>query len=193
MRFVLALVAIYVAATASVRAGDSGGDELAMGGEAPPVCAFTATPSQQTADNMTFAASGGINQIQIDNLIDPNVGLLNRASIQLEVDGICNRAHSLSVMTNNGGLKQAGSVLPVGGAFVGHINYRVQVDWAGETATLTTDAVPGKKAPVNLIGGPNQGSLNISLIIDEVDNDLNTPVIAGVYSDILTIQIGAPL
>jgi hypothetical protein len=193
MRFVLALVAIYVAATASVRAGDSGGDELPMGGEAPPVCAFTATPSQQTADNMTFAASGGINQIQIDNLIDPNVGLLNRASIQLEVDGICNRAHSLSVMTNNGGLKHAGSVLPVGGAFVGHINYRVQVDWAGQTAMLTTDAVPGKKAPVNLIGGPNQGSLNISLIVDEVDNDMNTPVIAGVYSDILTIQIGVPL
>jgi hypothetical protein len=193
MRLVLALVAIYFAAAGSVQAGDSGSDELAMGGAAPPVCAFTATPSQQTADNMTFAASGGINQIQIDNLIDANVGFLNRASIQLEVDGICNRAHSLSVMTNNGGLKPDGSVLPVGGVFVGHVNYRVQVDWAGQIATLTTDAVPGKKAPVNLIGGPNQGSLHISLIVDEVDNDMNTPVIAGVYSDILTIQIGVPL
>jgi len=132
-------------------------------------------------------------QISISQLNDAQDSHLNRASIQLELLGICNKAHHLTILTTKGGLAPAIQKPVVTGSFIQHVNYRVDVNWAGRTLSLATDATPEKKSPAMLIEGPNIGPLNINVIIDESTNNLQTPVVEGLYSDSLLVQIGLPL
>jgi hypothetical protein len=96
-------------------------------------------------------------------------------------------------MTKNGGLALGSAAQVVDGTFISHINYRAQVDWAGKSAVMSTDGGPGKKTPTTVVGGTNHGPLSLRIVIDDLENDLTIPLVAGTYSDILTVQIGAPL
>lgn len=178
----------------SAQAGTSGGSTLGVGGYAPPVCSFTAAARALTTDNMTFSP-GGVSSglISVDHLIDENSGQLKRASIRLEILGVCNQSHYLSVLTTRGGLTLDQQANVVSGNFVQHVNYRAQVDWAGRTAILDTDATAGKKSSAGLVEGPNSGPLNVSVTIDETNNDFTAPALAGSYADSLIVQIGLPL
>jgi hypothetical protein len=189
--FIVLVVAVLFA-PAMVQAQDSQGGDVGFGGIAPPLCSFTALPTELASDNMGLAA-GGTNKIQIDTLIDPSSSLLNRASIQIEIIGTCNQTHYVSVMTKNGGLALDGSTAALGGAFGSHVNYRAQVNWAGQSVEMSTDGAPGKKTPTTVVGGANHGPLSLRIVIDDLDNDMAIPLIAGTYTDIITIQVGAPL
>lgn len=177
----------------SAHAGDAG-STLGVGGYAPPVCSFTAAARSLTSDNMTFSP-GGVSSglISVDHLVDENTGLLKHASISLEILGVCNQSHYLSLLTTKGGLTLDQQATVVSGSFIQHVNYRAQVDWGGRTAVLNTDATPGKKSSAASIDGPNSGSLNVSLTIDETNNDFTAPALAGNYLDSLIVQIGLPL
>ena len=145
------------------------------------------------AENMSLSGAGQNSAaISVDQLIDSSSGVLKKASIQLEILGLCNQAHHLSVMTSRGGLRLEDQTTVVGGNFLNHVNYRAQVDWAGRTTVLNTDATAGKKSSVGPIDGPNRGPLNISLLIDSSNNNLTIPLLVGSYIDSLTVQIGLP-
>lgn len=189
--FILFLVAFLCGAHIA-RSQDSQASDLGFGGTATPLCSFTALPSELAADNMSLTA-GGSNKIQIDTMIDPSSSLLKPSSIQIEIIGTCNQTHYVSVMTRNGGLALSSTAQVVDGAFLSHVNYRTQVNWAGKTAVMSTDGAPGKKTPTTVVGGTNHGPLSLRIIVDELENDMGMPVVAGTYSDILTVQIGAPL
>ena len=178
----------------NAQAEDGGGSDLSVGGQAPPVCSFTAGLREVASSNMSLSSPGANSgRILINQLIDETTGHLNRASIQLELLGVCNKAHHLSILTTKGGLAPAEQKPVVSGSFIQHVNYRVDVNWAGRTASLATDATAGKKSPSGVIEGPNSGPLNINIIIDESTNNLQTPTLEGVYSDSLIVQIGLPL
>jgi hypothetical protein len=191
-QFFMVLVVAVLFGPAMVQAQDSQAGDVGFGGIAPPLCSFAALPTELASDNMSLAA-GGTNKLQIESLIDPTSGLLNRASIQIEVIGTCNQTHYVSVMTKNGGLALGGSSSAVGGAFDAHVNYRAQIDWGGRTVEMSTDGSPGKKTPNTVVGGANHGPLSLRIVIDDLNNDMSMPLIAGTYTDIITIQIGAPL
>jgi predicted small secreted protein len=192
-------IALFLLATScflfnTANAEDGGGSDLSVGGQAPPVCTFTAGLREVDSSNMSLSSPGANSgRILIDELIDQNTGHLNRASIQLELLGICNKAHHLTILTTKGGLAPAELKPVVSGSFIQHVNYRVDVSWAGRTSSLETDATPGKKSSAGLIEGPNSGPLNINVIIDESTNSLQTPTLEGLYSDSLIVQIGLPL
>ena len=190
----LAFLASSCVLLSSAKAEEGGGSDLSVGGQAPPVCTFTAGLREVDSSNMSLSSPGANSgRILISELIDENTGHLNRASIQLELLGICNKAHYLTILTTKGGLAPAEQKPVVSGSFIQHVNYRVDVNWAGRTASLATDATPGKKSPSGLIEGANSGPLNINVIIDESTNNLETPTLEGVYSDSLIVQIGLPL
>jgi hypothetical protein len=190
-RFILSVLLLWSLANIHASAQDSKSGNWSLGGEAPPLCAFSALPSSLTSENMTLTPGSATSKIIIDNMIDPATARLNTASLQFEIAGTCNQPHYVSVMTKNGGL------IPNDGvgneAFMAHVNYRVQVDWAGQTSLLTTNAIPGKKTSPLFIGGPNKGPLNVWIAIDAQENDMERPYIAGLYTDILTVQIGTQL
>lgn len=188
---ILALFAVlFIPQTA--KPNDSKEDSMEFGGTAPPICTFTSTLAELTSTNMNLA-SGASNQIEIESLTDPNSSLLKPASIHIEILGTCNQTHFFTVMTRNGGLALSHSPDIVGGAFVTHLNYRTQVNWAGKSTLMVTDGAPGKKTPSTIVDGANSGPLSLQIFVDEAENDMNTPVVAGRYLDTLIVQIGAPL
>lgn len=186
--------ALLFATGATARGEDAGGGNVAVGGLAPAVCTFISMPRQLQANNMSLTAtSSSTGHLIIDQLADQDTGRLQIASIDIEIFGTCNAAHHVSVSTSHGGLRAVQDGGPASGAFVRHVNYRVAISWAGETITLETDGLAGKKASAPLISGPNQGPLGVQIDMDEVGNNMNAIVAAGTYSDLLTVQIGQPL
>lgn len=178
----------------AANAGNDGEGSMSVGGSAPAVCSFRAAPRQLSGTNMNLAAvSLQSGQITVTELIDESTARLKAASIQIEMLGICNRPHHLTLMTNRGGLAPEGEVIEPGGSFSRHVNYRAEALWGGQSVILLTDATPGKKSSPGLVNGANDGALNLRVIIDGTTNDMASPTASGVYSDSLIIQIGLPL
>lgn len=192
--FAFAFLASSCVCLSAGYAGDDGGGNISVGGAAPPVCSFRAAPRQLSATNMALANTGlQSGQIDVTQLTDENTARLKSASIQIEILGICNRPHYLSLMTNRGGLAPEEQVTVAGGTFTRHVNYRAEVLWGGRSVILLTDATPGKKSPAGFVNGANDGALNLKVTIDGATNDMTAPTASGVYSDSLIVQIGLPL
>jgi hypothetical protein len=186
------LASIWMPGVAS--AGGDGGGSVNVGGFAPPVCSFRSAPRQLSATNMGLTGAGPQGaEIIITQLIDESTARLKAASIQIEILGVCNAPHYITLMTNHGGLAPEEQASIPNTAFARHVNYRAEALWAGQSVALQTDATPGKKSPANLISGANNGALNLKLTIDGATNDMTLPTANGVYSDALIIQIGSPL
>jgi hypothetical protein len=193
-RIALALFGSCCLGLPQAYANDGQGSNLNVGGQADPICAFKAAPRQLSASNMSLSAAGiNASQINVDELVDGNTALLKEASIQLELSGVCNQAHYVSLQTTYGGLAPQESTTVTNGTFLQHVNYRATVEWAGLTAELQTSATAGEKVSSGLIEGANDGLLNIGLFIDSTTNDMNVPVVEGTYSDALIVQIGQAL
>ncbi len=173
---------------------DGGGSNLSVGGHSDPTCAFESAPALVNATNMSLnSATASSGQISINELVDQNTSTLNVASIELEISGLCNQAHTLSLKTTSGGLVPQEAKSVAGGPFILHVNYRATVQWGNQTAVLETNSTPGAKSASGVIPGANQGVLNLTLDIDNTTNDMNVPLVEGTYSDTLVVQIGQPL
>jgi hypothetical protein len=194
MRVAFAFIIITSVIASSVSAEADGGGTVGVGGVAPPVCSFQAAPRQLAATNMSLSgATLSSGQIAITQLADINTARLKSASIQLEILGVCNSPHSVSLKTTGGGLSPQAEINAVGGLFITHVNYRAEAQWAGQTISLLTDSTPGKKSTIGTIGGAYSGPLNVKIIIDGTTNNMTLPTANGVYSDSLIVQIGLPL
>lgn len=144
--FALAFLATGVLLAEPAAAGDSGGSDFSVGGVAPPLCSFMAAPRTLNAENMSLGGAGQNSaSISIDQLTDSATALLKKASIQIEILGVCNQSHYLSLKTSKGGLTLANPAAVVPGNFLNHVNYRAQADWAGQTISLDTNAIAEKR------------------------------------------------
>lgn len=191
--FALAFLATGCLLSEPAAAVNSGSATFSLGGVAPPLCSFAAVPRALNAENMSLSGAGQNSaSISINQLTDTSNALLKKASIELEIAGVCNHSHYLSLKTAKGGLAPDDQAGVVAGNFLNHINYRIRADWAGKSISLNTDAVADKKVSTNVIEAANRGTLNISLLIDENTNDMNKQVISGQYTDLITVQIGLP-
>jgi hypothetical protein len=173
---------------------DGSGSNLSVGGRSDPTCAFQSAPALVNATNMSIgSATLSTGQISVDELVDQSTATLNLASIELEMTGVCNQAHTVSLQTTSGGLVPENTASVTGGPFIIHVNYRATVQWGNQTTVLQTNSTPGAKSASGLIPGPSQGVLNLLVNIDSTNNDMNIPLVEGAYSDTLVIQIGQPL
>ncbi len=194
MRVALAFLICGFVLTSAAAASNDGGGTVGVGGTSPAVCSFQAAPRQLSAMNMSLGgATLASGQITVTQLIDESTARLKSASIQIEILGICNGPHYVSLKTNSGGLSPQEQLTAAGGSFLTHINYRAEAQWAGQTVVLQTDATPGKKSPIGSVAGAYNGALSLKITIDGTLNDMTLPTANGVYSNSLIVQIGLPL
>jgi len=186
------LTKVLVAATAmSLVAGGAlaqttsiGQGRLDMEGTAPSTCLVSA-PQAAVGSNATFdSTSSQQGQVTITALADPQTAIAKQASISVALPAICNTAHHVTVTSLNRGLLRQGGVASqtsVNG-FREFVPYSVTASWAGQTAT--GQSLSG--TPVN-INASDGAAGQVSLTIDVPAG--GDPLVAGTYSDSLTIEL----
>jgi hypothetical protein len=132
-------------------------------------------------------ASYSANTIQLTKLIDPSTAYVNEATLSLQVaNAMCNYNAWLSVSSQNGGLAPTKPVLANSPGFLTQVPYTVQAVWGSLNATLDTSS--SKLAKIRTHGA-NLGSLSLKFHT----NAIQTPLVQGSYTDVVTVKIGASL
>lgn len=180
----LVCAAVLAAAPALAQTTTIGQGRLDLVGVAPSTC-LVQTPQAAVGANTTFAAGGAQQgQVTITQLADPQTAVAKEATISVALPVICNSAHHVTVTSLNRGLLRQGGIASqtsVNG-FREFIPYSVTASWAGQTAT--GQSLSG--APVNITTQDGAAG-QVSLTIDVPGG--GDPLVAGTYSDSLTIEL----
>jgi hypothetical protein len=131
------------------------------------------------------AASATPNSISINQLADPTTAQLLPASITVTSKGACNHAHAFKIATKNGGLQTGTSAL----GFANHVNYTAIVSWGSIVSQLDTSSVPGQTTLNSITTGAYSGNMQLQIQIS-TNGAGNLPLVAGAYTDDLTITFG---
>ncbi len=165
-------------------AEDSPRPAVAVHGRAPAVCMFSQPEAGQASNMMLGAASVARSMLNINRLTDPATAQLRTASITVTSKGVCNHPHVLTITTKNGGLQTPTS--PRG--FANHVNYTATVSWGASVSQLQTSGIPGQTTPNGFSIGAYLGDMQIQISISQ-DGASNLPLVAGAYTDDLTITL----
>jgi hypothetical protein len=131
-------------------------------------------------------------QIAITQMVDDATAQLKPAKINLAFSAVCNVAHQVTLGTTRGALLPDSLATETQGPFLKEVRYRATAQWGATTVTLAADG-SGPRDAVEDIATARVGDLSIEIAVDGGNNDLTTPVLAGSYSDILTLRVGARL
>lgn len=171
---------------------------ITINGVAPNVCTLAA-PTVNGAITGNLAVNGS--NVTVTGLFDTADATMDAGSVGLRFAGMCNYAHNVSLRSSNGYLyNTTTTTAPLGGAFVRRVGYQANFSWAGQSVSnaipdATSTASAGTQgsavvSPNTAIAGANAGNLDVTL---NFASSGSTPVVAGNYSDTLTVQIGADL
>jgi hypothetical protein len=166
-------------------AADSDSVEIRISGEAKPVCALPAQP-----DSATVNAQFSNNVLTIDKLLDDNTAIVKASSANLTFRQVmCNYGATITLATQKGGMTSDGVTTDLtGGSFLKRVDYKVRGSWGNLQLTEldTAGASPGAQVTTQA-GGANNGDLTLTILTE----DGNTPVVEGVFDDLLVLKIGA--
>ncbi len=157
-----------------------------INGVAVPVCLLGSPAPAGGASNATFSA----NAITLTQFIDPSTALVNDSNMTLQIaNAMCNYNAWLSVSSQNGGLKSSNAPTVVAGSqgFMTIVPYSVQANW-GSIGVLLDTSTGGTVAKTQA-GGANSGSLSLAF----ATHKSTLPVVQGIYTDVVTVKIGASL
>ncbi len=159
-------------------------------GNAPNVCVLQQARLTQGAQNNFRGLNG--NTLQIDVLIDPSTLATRAASAELRFDAVCNFPHRLRIEAQNNGLwRNTGLAQPPQG-FAYAIPYQASLRWGTGTAYLNADAqIRRLHEEQMVVGQPTVGEVQLRLDIQPGASNIqaNTPVIAGIYGDVLRVTL----
>jgi hypothetical protein len=156
--------------------------EFGVQGSAPPVCLFSEPHTTQASNMAIGVASSTRSTLNISRLADSATAQLLSASITVVSKGTCNHAHTFTIATKNGGLNTPTSA----GGFANHVDYTATVSWGSSNSQLQTTALEGQKTPNSIPIGAYAGDMQLQISINQ-DGARNLPLVAGVYTDDLTI------
>lgn len=167
------------------RSADSASTEIQMSGYAQPVCKLPGG-TQTSANNATF--SNGV--LTIANLLDANTATVKAASVKITFPEVmCNYKATISIASQNGGLKTDGTTPNLSGDFLETVPYKIEGIWGG-LALPTLDTTTAGTVPVTKDAtGANRGTLELT--VSTVDG--NTPVVEGQMSDRIVLKVGSAL
>jgi len=175
-------------------AAGSGETHIGIKARTYPGCSFSSASTALASQNMTLASSGiASSTVAITEMVDDATATLKAASIQLSLRASCNIPHRITLISAQGGLESDSENTSLNGAFLGKVGYQATAQWGSQGTTLITNGTPGQRSDAPAIVGPRAGDVNIEIKIDGTNNDTTLPVLAGSYSDTLTVHIGAPL
>lgn len=149
------------------------------------------------------AVSGALNAgnfsagtLTLTGTMSASTAIRAAGSITLNATAMCNYGHNVSVRQTGGGLINASDVAPTQGTFIRKQGYDAVVSWAAQTISASsadvTGAPPAAAAVTSTdqsISGAASGTLSLTLSVAASAS----PVVAGVYSDSVVVQIGADL
>lgn len=175
------VAAVMVANAAAAQVATSGTNQMAFKGTVQPGC-ITSIPASTSSQNATVTelVAGSANIVVTRLVGDDGVPL--GAQIVLSLPAACNQAHTLNVSSLNGGLMNANGSTAGSAAFRALLPYTVQVNWAGQTQTLTS----GAGAVAQPISDAATGPLSVTIQIPAG----GSPMVAGSYSDQLVLELG---
>lgn len=174
---------------------------VTMGGPVEPTC--TLDPLTQVGATNAALAPGATSStatVNITTLASASTALYQTGTvINLGMSGMCNYAHSVSLQTTRGGLKPTPAQIAanpmIAGSlpFITHINYNAIATWGGPIPMVlsTSDVALDKTSAA--IPGFFKGTGNLSLSLISPSGFATRPLIAGDWSDTVTVQIGAAL
>ncbi len=188
MKYWLALPLLTaVSAPAFAQSTDTGLRQLEVVGTANPACLMS-SPGNATGVNATFQAlTGTSGQIRITELVNPQTAQPRATSVNLTLPVICNSAHLLVVQSSNGGLLRAAGNqrnIAQNGGFAEFLPYSLTAFWAGQNVTALSSNRAGLRIAAN-----NGGAGNVDLGFAVPAG--TTPLVAGTYSDTITIEFRA--
>lgn len=149
------------------------------------------------------AVSGALNAgnfsagtLTLTGTMSASTAIRAAGSITLNATAMCNYGHNVSVRQTGGGLINASDVAPTQGTFIRKQGYDAVVSWAAQTISASsadvTGAPPAAAAVTSTdqsISGAASGTLSLTLSVAASAS----PVVAGVYTDSVVVQIGADL
>jgi spore coat protein U-like protein len=178
------LAAVSVPALA--QSVDTGLRQIEVVGTANPACLLR-SPANASGVNASFqATSATTGEIRIIELVNPQNAQPRATSLNLSLPVICNSAHLLTMQSRNGGLlRESGNQRNLsGGGFSEFLPYSLTAAWAGQNVSQQSNNPGGLR-----INTANGGAGNV-LIGFSVPSG-NTPLVAGAYSDTITIEFRA--
>jgi hypothetical protein len=186
---ILCICALGVLQGRPVAAQDSQTQAFTIKGYAQSACTLTA-PQNTQATNMTVGSSSAVQVlVSVPTLIDEKTGNLQPGSISLNMNMVCNRAHSIRIATGSGGLRpQSDASAPARPGFANRVDYAAQASWGAVSAKLQTVGGNGQATPEAQSPGAFVGNLALQVSIDESGSN-HLPLMAGTYSDTLTVTL----
>jgi hypothetical protein len=186
IRLSLVAFALFASAPALAQSTDTGLQSLDIAAIANPACLMRG-PSATAGVNARFqTVSASTGEIQIVELVNPQTAQPRATSISIAMPVICNSAHRLSIVSRNGGLKRvsANERNQSGGGFADFLPYALNANWAGQSLSQSSEVRSG----IN-INAANAGAGNMTIGFSVSAG--NTPLVAGAYTDSLTIEFRA--
>ncbi|HEY3811690.1 MAG TPA: hypothetical protein VGL66_00570 [Caulobacteraceae bacterium] len=150
-------------------------------GQAPAACVLNGPSSTGNVNATVSDAGSRTTAVNITNLVDTSTLAAQATTVNLAFPLICNGPHTLTVTTSNGGLTLEGGA-PSAAGFTDHVDYVIQTNWAGQTASGSTGGA--KTYSISTADGA-AGVVSLSIQIRGGGDRL----IAGIYSDTLTLDV----
>jgi hypothetical protein len=199
-KLTVAAVALVTLLGGQAFADPSASAAVTMSGPSVQTCTFGALTQTGATNAGLSSSTPSAATVSITTLASPATAIYQPGTvIALGMSGMCNYVHNVSLKTTRGGLKPTAAQIaansPVAGSlpFLQHIDYNAIVTWGGPTPTvLSTTNIAGESVTAN-INGSFRGTGSLSLSLKNPVGYATTPMIAGDYSDTLTVQIGVPL
>jgi len=177
------LIAVSSASAQTVSSGSQASSRLDIFGLAPNACVLS-PPIAASGANASFTALGGqTGVIRFTQFVDPRTAQPRGASISLAFPVVCNSAHRITVRTDGRGLARIAGAAPAAG-FRDRLDYQVSADWAGLTASGSSDA----PIPIDL-RTTNGAAGQVNLLVDVAGG--GAPLVAGDYASTLTVELEA--
>jgi hypothetical protein len=199
-----AILPMTAQAQSAPAAGDAAGN-VTLNATAANTCAIRGlTSGMGTGDTVPEfisefgEATGAATVIFKGNeLINPVTAMTKGHQEKVVLSGFCNYQHSVKLESQNGGLIAIANanVVPQGN-FNRRINYTAKITgWGpGEIAALATgnDAANGTSIPSS--GAKTTGRAPTNALQGRIDmtfvENTTAPLLAGIYSDVLTVHLG---
>lgn len=176
-----ALVATAAAAQSTPLSDQSVTTDVVFRGGVAAACLLN-TPTSPTASNATVSGLGpGTADISINQLVDES-GTSQGAVIVLVLPAVCNQAHTLRLLSQNGGLLSDGPEVTAG-PFRSQLPYQVTVAWGDSQQTFQSVNQALEVAFAEAL----TGSVTITIQIPAGGD----PLAAGAYVDELIFVLGA--
>jgi hypothetical protein len=180
MRYALVLLCVTFAGSAHAEPAKE--VQASLGGPVIPVCLFSGvTGSGSEGTSIVVLPNGAA--VEFRRFVDPSTALPLPVTLNVRFTSTCNFSHRVTLASRDGGIARVGGAsLATGFAF--SRNYTAEVAWAGGQSQFTTSGTAGESTGLNVLGANIGGfDLNVSAPSSA------TPLLAGDYTDVLTIQI----